>query len=655
MKIKTVLWGLATAALLVSCSGAKLSVANEQYARGEFYDAAQTYRKVYSKTNPSKERKLRGEIAFKMAECYRRINMAPRSSAAYQNAIRYDYPDSMALFYLARSQQYEGKYKEAIKNYQAYLETNPQSSLAKNGIRGCNLAQQWKKTPTRYVVKKATMFNSRRSDFAPMFLGEDFDQVYFSSSTEKALGKNKSGITGTKNCDLFFSKKNERGAWQKPEPIEGDVNTEDDEGVISFSPDGTTMYLTKARREPNADTSVEIYTSTRTGAQWSAPQKYEITADTLSAFGHPAVSPDGEFLYFVSDMPGGYGGKDIWRISLTEKEGTLENLGVQINTPGDEMFPYIRSNGDLYFSSDGHPGMGGLDIFKAKMNDSGFWQIENMKAPINSQADDFGITFGEEESGFFSSNRGDGRGYDNIYSFELPSISVWISGTVIDKDDEPVPDAIIRIVGNDGSNQKEFARKDGSFRFKLDRGVHYVMLASCRGYLNSKQEFISDNEEADAEYGVNFVLASISKPILIENIFYDFDRATLRPESETSLNELVKMLNDNPNVSIELGAHTDLKGSEQYNLRLSDRRARSVVDYLIKSGINPDRLQPKGYGESRPKVITKKLATQYPQFKEGDVLDEKYINGLSPEDQEIANQINRRTEFQVLSITWNLY
>ena len=499
------------------------------------------------------------------------------------------------------------------------------------------------------------MFNSRRSDFAPMFLGEDFDQVYFSSSTEKALGKNKSGITGTKNCDLFFSKKNERGAWQKPEPIEGDVNTEDDEGVISFSPDGTTMYLTKARREPNADTSVEIYTSTRTGAQWSAPQKYEITADTLSAFGHPAVSPDGEILYFVSDMPGGYGGKDIWRISLTEKEGTLENLGVQINTPGDEMFPYIRSNGDLYFSSDGHPGMGGLDIFKARMNDSGFWQIENMKAPINSQADDFGITFGEEESGFFSSNRGDGRGYDNIYSFELPSISVWISGTVIDKDDEPVPDAIIRIVGNDGSNQKEFARKDGSFRFKLDRGVHYVMLASCRGYLNSKQEFISDNEEADAEYGVNFVLASISKPILIENIFYDFDRATLRPESETSLNELVKMLNDNPNVSIELGAHTDLKGSEQYNLRLSDRRARSVVDYLIKSGINPDRLQPKGYGESRPKVITKKLATQYPQFKEGDVLDEKYINGLSPEDQEIANQINRRTEFQVLSITWNLY
>ena len=415
------------------------------------------------------------------------------------------------------------------------------------------------------------------------------------------------------------------------------------------------MYLSKARREPNADTSVEIYTSTRTGAQWSPPKKYEITADTLSAFGQPAVSPDGEYLYFVSDMPGGYGGKDLWRISLTDQEGSLENLGVQINTPGDEMFPYIRDNGDLYFASDGHPGMGGLDIFRARMNASGMWQIENMKYPINSSADDFGITFGEEETGFFSSNRGDGRGYDNIYSFELPSIRVWISGTVIDKDDEPVPDAIIRIVGNDGSNQKEYARKDGSFRFKLDRGVHYVMLASCRGYLNSKQEFISDAEEKDAEYGVNFVLASISKPILIENIFYDFDRATLRPESETSLNELVKMLDDNPNVSIELAAHTDYKGKDEYNLRLSERRAQSVVDYLIKAGIDPRRLQPKGYGESQPKVITKKLATQYPQFKEGDVLTEEYITKLSPEDQEIANQINRRTEFKVLSITWNLY
>ena len=488
-----------------------------------------------------------------------------------------------------------------------------------------------------------------------MYLGTDYDQIYFTTSTEKALGKNKSGITGTKNSDIYFSKKDERGAWQKPEPVEGEVNTEDDEGVISFSPDGTTMYLSKARREPNADTSVEIYTSTRTGAQWSAAKKYEITADTLSAFGHPAVSPDGQYLYFVSDMPGGYGGKDLWRISLTEKEGTLENLGVQINTPGDEMFPYIRSNGDLYFASDGHPGMGGLDIFRARMNDSGMWQIENMKYPINSSADDFGITFGEEETGFFSSNRGDGRGYDNIYTFELPSIRVWISGTVLDKDDEPVPDAIIRIVGNDGSNQKEFARKDGSFRFKLDRGVHYVMLATCRGYLNSKQEFISDSEEKDAEYGGQLRARLHQQTHSHREYLLRFRPGHAASRVGSLAQRAGQDAQRQPQRIDRAGAHTDMKGSEQYNQRLSDRRAQSVVDYLIKSGIDPRRLQPKGYGESKPKVITKKLASQYPQFKEGDVLTEEYINNLAPEDQEIANQINRRTEFQVLSITWNLY
>lgn len=224
------------------------------------------------------------------------------------------------------------------------------------------------------------------------------------------------------------------------------------------------MYLTKARRELNAPTSVEIYTSTRSDAKWSAPVKFEITADTLSTFGHPAVSPDGEYLYFVSDMPGGYGGKDIWRISLKERQGSLVNLGPDINTEGNDDFPYVRSDGSLYFSSDGHPGMGGLDIFRATAVDDPAdlrWKVENMGFPINSAGDDFGITFGKGEDGFFSSNRGDARGYDHIYSFEYDPVRITIEGLVMDKDEEPVKNAIIRIVGNDGSNQKEVARDDG--------------------------------------------------------------------------------------------------------------------------------------------------------------------------------------------------
>ena len=652
-----VLLTVAGALWLGSCKGPKLADANAQFGRGEYFNASKTYKAVYNKLNPKTDRELRGEVAYQLATCYRRLNMAPNASAAYQNAIRYEYPDSMAFYYLGRSLQAEGKYQPAIDAYTAFLEWRPDDQLAKEGIAGCRMAIRSKSgKKSRYVVKNAKLFNSRRSDFAPMYLDKELNTIYFTSSTEKATGTNKSEITGMKKSDIFFSKKDENGKWTRPEPAEGSLNTENDEGVVSFSPDGQTMYFTLARRAPDADTSVEIYTSRRSDATWSEPQKFEITADTLSAYGHPAVSPDGTYLYFASDMPGGFGGKDIWRINLKERSGSLENLGPQINTGGDEMFPYLRTDSLLYFSSDGHPGFGGLDLFKARLNSTGDrWSIENMGLPINSAGDDFGITYGEGESGFFSSNRGDARGYDNIYSFEYPEIKVTISGMVLDKDEEPVPNAIIRIVGDDGSNQKEVARDDGSFRFKLERGVKYVMMAGAQGYLNVKQEFESDMEEEDADYEVDFILAAIHKPQVVENIFYDFDKATLRPESKEALDEMAQMLRDNPNVTIEMGAHTDRKGSDEYNVNLSNRRAKSVVDYLVGAGISPDRLTWKGYGESVPKKVTKRINREYPQFPEETVLDETFIETLSEEDQEAADQINRRTEFQVTSINYDMY
>ena len=641
--------------LLQGCRGAKLSEADAQYARGEYYDASNTYRKIYNKLTKREERPLRGEVAFKMGECYRRLNMSARAAAAYQNAIRYQYADSMALFYMAQAQQAEGKYAQAIKNYEDFLVKKPKYRLAEDGIRGCRNALKLRENPTRYIVRNAKLFNSRRADFCPQFLGADFDQLYFTSSTEKATGTKKSEITGTKQCDVFFSKLDDKGNWQRPEPVEGELNTEFDEGATSFSPDGTTMYLARARREPNSGTSVEIYTSQRSEAKWSAPVKYEITADTLSAYGDPAVSPDGTYLYFTSDMPGGYGGKDIWRINLKERVGTLENLGDVINTAGDERFPYIRTDSVMYFSSNGHPGMGGLDIFKATKTPSGGWNVENMGVPMNSAGDDFGITFGKGESGFFSSNRNDARGYDHIYSFVKPDLKITISGYVLDKDEEPVPNAVIRIVGNDGSNQKAVGKDDGTFEFNLQRGVKYVMMAGAKGYLNGKQEFESDTLEQDAEYGVDFILAAMHKPQVVENIFYDFDKATLRPESKTALDEMAQMLKDNPHVAIEMASHTDRKGSDKYNEGLSQRRAQSVVDYLVAAGVERERLQPHGYGESRPKTVTKRIARLYPQFKEGDVLNEESINGLSPEDQEAADQVNRRTEFQVLTVEYGIY
>lgn len=644
-------------AVAAGCRTPKLSEADAQFQRGEYYDASVTYKKVYNKLRKKEERPQRGEVAFKMGRCYRLLNMSARASAAFQNALRYEYPDSTTHFMLAQALHADGKYAAALRSYDKYLEFCPDDSLAINCAEGCRTAQEIRARGSRYVVKQAKLFNSRRADFCPMYLGADCDQIYYTSTTEKATGDKKSEITGMKNADVFFSKKNEKGEWERPEPVEGELNTEFDEGIVAFSPDAQTMYLTKARRELNAPTSVEIYTSTRSDAKWSAPVKFEITADTLSTFGHPAVSPDGEYLYFVSDMPGGYGGKDIWRISLKERQGSLVNLGPDINTEGNDDFPYVRSDGSLYFSSDGHPGMGGLDIFRATaVGDPADlrWKVENMGFPINSAGDDFGITFGKGEDGFFSSNRGDVRGYDHIYSFEYDPVRITIEGLVMDKDEEPVKNAIIRIVGNDGSNQKEVARDDGSFSFALQRGVKYVMLAGAKGYLNQKQEFASDSTMEDANYWVEFILPSISKPSVVENIFYDYDKADLRPESKTALNELIAVLHDNPNVTIEMASHTDRWGSDAYNINLSERRAKSVVDYLVENGISRDRLQPHGYGKSRPKTVTKRIARLYPQFKEGDILTEEFIKTLSEEDQQAADQINRRTEFSVLSLTYNM-
>jgi peptidoglycan-associated lipoprotein len=655
--MKNIIFSIATLALtatLTSCGGAKLTTANEQMERGEYYDASRTYRKIYNKLTKKEERHQRGEIAYKMAECHRHLNQYARSAAAYQNAIRYGYTDSTAQLHLAEMLHADGKYSQAVKAYEDYLALDPNNKSAQSGILGAKNAMA-KSGSTRYVVKQAKLFNSRRADFSPMYMRGDNDQLYFTTTNEKVSGSHRSEITGMKKGDIWFATKNERGEWKRPEAVEGELNTENDEGIISFTPDGSTMYLTRARREPNASTGVEIYTSQRSDAQWSAPVKFDVTSDTLSNYGHPAVSPDGTWLYFTSDMPGGVGGKDIWRINLKERQGSLENLGEWINTPGDEMFPYVRTDSVLYFASNGHPGYGGLDIFRAELTKSGGWNVTNMGTPINSSSDDFGITFGVGESGFLSSNRGDARGYDHIYSFELPELKIQISGWVMDKDEEPVPNAIIRIIGNDGSNQKQVARNDGSFSFPLERGVSYVMLAGAKGYLNAKQEFTSDIAEEDAEYGVDFILSSINKPVVIENIFYDFDRATLRPESKTALNEMAQILRDNPNVTIEMASHTDRHGTDEYNISLSSRRARSVIDYLISVGIKADRLQSQGYGESRPKTITKKLAREYPQFKEDDVLTEEYILQLSPEDQDIADQINRRTEFQVLSIDYQMY
>ena len=641
---------------LYSCKSAKLSDAEEKQRIGEYYEEAAIYRKVYTKTSP-KKRDLRGYIAYRMAECNRLINNTAKATSAYMNAIRYDYPDSTVYLRMGQMLQKTGRYPEAIKNYDIYMENDPSNLLAINGIQGCELAPGWKKNPTRYEVRRMDKFNSRRGEFSPMLAGDKYDQLYFASSRSKDKDAKVSAITGQNNNNLFLVKQDEKGAWLAPVELEDEVNTEYDEGTPSFSPDGNTMYYTYCAQDPEGPRTAEIYISTRSSAKWGKGTRATIVKDSVTALGHPSISPDGKYLYFVSDAVGGFGGKDIFRARVAGNDfGPMENLGEEINTPGDEMFPYVRDSVTLYFASNGHPGMGGLDLFKATQDSTGKWKVENLGAPINSMADDFGITFaGKEERGFFCSNRNDARGYDHIYSFERPTITIFIEGIVNDVDEYPIEDATVRIVGKDGLNVKVPVKKDGTYRVELERDIRYVMMASARGYLNQNYELHTGPEEKNETYIVDFFLSPISKPVVIDNIFYDFDKATLRPESKKALDEMIKMLNDNPNVTIELGAHTDRKGTDQYNERLAQRRAQSVVDYLIAGGIEAARLEAKGYGESVPKTINKKMAKQFDFLKEGDVLTEEFILALPPEQQEIADQINRRTEFKVLRTNYNLF
>lgn len=642
--------------LLMACGADRaLKQGDQLYATGDYFDAAAQYRKAYSQTSP-KERTQRGQIALRQAECYRRINYTARAITAYRNALRYKQGDSATRMALGQQLLKVGQYKEAAKVMTEMLDSCPQNSMAQALLASARKAPQWKKEGSRYKVKREDVFNSRRSDYSPVLAGAEHDRLYLTSTRNEATGDDISGITGTKNADIFMAQKDEQGRWQRPQVIDTELNSNADEGACCLSPDGRTMYLTSCLSDERYPRFATIVTSRRSDATWNKPQPLPITRDTLSLYAHPAVSPDGQWLYFVSDMPGGMGGKDLWRVRLTEAGlGGVENLGTPVNTPGDEMFPTFRPNGDLYFSSDGHEGMGGLDIYIAHPTASG-WTIEHPGFPLNSMGDDFGMTFeGNKNRGFFSSNRGDAHGWDHIYSFENPEIIQTVKGWVYEREGYELPQAVVYMVGNDGTNLRLSVMNNGSFTQTVRPGVDYVLMASCPGYLNHQTELHVVETEESQEHVLQFPLASITAPVLIDNIHYDFDRATLRPESMAALDSLVTLLNTNPHVAIELSAHCDYKGKGDYNKRLSQRRAEAVVRYLTAHGISADRLTAVGYGKEQPKTIKHRLAVRYPFLQEYTVLTEDFIKTLTPEQQEICNQLNRRTEFRVTNTTYGMF
>lgn len=640
----------------MSCKTLKLSDIDKKFADGKYYEAAEDYRKLYGQTSP-KKKELRKEVAYRMGEAYRLVNNVTRSSVGYKNALRYGENDKMINLQYARTLHKQGQYKEAIKQYEIFLKNYPNNEFAKRALLSCQELASKQDTQVEFRVEKMSLFDiGRGSVFAPALLPTEYDQVFFTSNMGKdIIGDTISSITGLKNNDIFMSRKDEQGKWKTPEHLKSDINTIADEGVVSFNAEGTMMYYTYAPIDSVRQSPTSIYISRREGGTWSKGERLALSkTDSISVFAHPAISPSGKYLYFVSDMPGGYGGKDIWRAEMYENQvESIINLGPKINTAGDEVFPYLFADSIMYFSSDGHGGFGGLDIFKASFDDG--WQLKHLPYPINSEADDFGITFNKKlDEGFFSSNRNDSKGYDHIYGFGTALISNKIDGYIVDTDDEFILDANVHIVGRNGTNQK-IKGTEGTYQYAVEEDVDYVLLGSAPNHLNARLAVQTVKSIKDSIYFADFVLIPIFKPVVLENIFFEFDKATILPESKKELDGLVEILQVNPNVAIELSAHTDRKGNDEYNLSLSKRRADAVVDYLIDHGkINKDRLTAVGKGKSEPKVVSKAIAKRFDFLVEGDILTPEFIETLDDEQQIIADQINRRIEFKVSSITYNL-
>lgn len=651
---------------LGSCNVRKqLAKADLMYESGEYFNAVNRYKKVNRRLKGKENKQLKGEVNYKMGICYWRLSDFQRSAKCMQTAIKSKTGNDTALLYLGKAMLAQQRYKEASTAFHAYLIIDPDNQEAQEGLQSVEQMPKLKKGFTRYRLEEFKHFNSRKnSDFCPMFVGmEDDNIVMFTSNRNSSLTgrKNKkkepiNGITGVADNDLYMCHRNKAGKWETVTTAQGAINTSEDDGVCCFTRDGRTCYFTHCDANRAGG---QIFKAQRSGMEWTEPVEVKLFDDSTITVGHPALNENGNRLYFVTDNSRGTGGRDIWFADQLEDGswGIPSEMPAPINTKGDEMFPYVFNDTTLYFASNGHVGLGGLDLYVATCDTAGHWTVHNLLAPMNSPSDDFGITFNSTRNeGFFSSNRNQRKAIDRIYHFFFDPIVYAIEGKIVDEAGQPVSEAIIRLVGDNGDIIKSRAKMDGTYSVNLTvGGARYAMMASKRGYLNASYKFNTFRIEGSKLFTNDFTLVSLNKAVKMDNIFYEFGKWTLTPESEAGLKSLMKVLTDNPNITIEISAHTDMVGSEESNNELSFKRAQSVVNWLIASGIDPARITPKGYGESKPVVVSSELAKQYKFLKEGDELTPEFIMNLKSEQQEICNQINRRTEFKVLKTTYKLY
>jgi peptidoglycan-associated lipoprotein len=629
-----------------------LKDADVAYDNHQYFNAIELYKQAYTKV---KKADAKARILYRTAESYQQINDLKGAETYYSKAIKAKYPDPIAILNLADVLKAQKRYPEAIVEYNNFKKEMPSDPRGENGVKSCELAQSWmdaKNTPeTRLKVENMALINSKESDFSPSYADKKYTTLIFTSTRPGGAG----GIditNGQNHSDLYEVKLDKNGKWSTPAPLATTIVSKMNEASVAVSKKGDVMFMTRCPEAKGKNLKCQLYVCKKQGPSWAEPELLPFNIDSVS-FAHPAINPTGDVLYFTSKLSGGYGGKDIWMSTYSKKDkswGQPVNLGPSVNTQGDEMFPYMADDDKtLYFSSNYHLGMGGLDIFKAEKDASGKFTKapENLKYPMNSAGDDFGIVFeGKKIRGYFTSNREGGKGSDDIYSFVLPPLVFNLSGTVVsDENNEPVTNALIHLKGSNGDMFEFKTTADGKYNFKLKENTSYEVTVGTDkntvsntfklGFLANKDmgKLTTVDENESKDFVKDFALTPVKAEIRFPAVQYDLGKATLRPESKDSLNFLYQTLVDNPSIVIELQAHTDSRGSNAKNKVLSEERAKSCVDYLVNEKKIPiARLQSKGWGEE--KLLIKDAVINKAKTKE---------------EKEALHQKNRRTVFRIVN------
>lgn len=634
--------------------GEQIKEAETAFKVGRYYNAMELFKLAYTKERRAAEK---GVLIFKVAECYRAMSDAQSAQVWYERANRIHNTDPISIFHIAEALKGQGKYAEAIGAFNKYKEKDPGSSSADTEIAACRMAQRWLDRPTRYIVDPEVLLNAPEHDISAAFSSKKNDEVVFASGRSASTGTETDGIAGESFLDLFASGRDKLGRWSEPVRLPPSINTPAHEGAPAFNSKRSILYFTRCPHEKNKALGCEIWMSRKVGNDYSEPEMLGLGVisseqDTFQVNrGQPTVSKDDGLLVFTSNQEGGQGGKDLWMVRL-DKEGRPigppENLGPGINTKKDDKFPFLRANGNLYFSSDGRQGMGGLDLFRAeKIGENAWGNVENLKSPLNSPGDDFAIVFDhDEEKGYFTSNRAGGKGQDDIWRFMMPRLVFALQGTCFDRlTGLPLADTKVDVVGTDGRVFSAMTDVNGSFTFAENLKERYIQESTSYTIRAGKENYLVVNDRistVDLEESTTFAKEYFLQPVItcgggipLPQVLYEVDAFDLTQAGKDSLETLFTILNDNPTITIQLRSHTDARNTRRYkggNLELSQRRAQTCVNYLVSKGIDPSRMEAVGKGATEPLVPGSEIQAM-----------------RTKEEQEAAHQRNRRTDFTVIS------